>query len=475
MANAETHAPISRLARQGWNAAFLNRNFALLWWGQSLSSVGDYAWDTALVLWIATALAARQSWAPLAVSGAVLAAMLPQIIVAPLAGVFVDRWDRRQTMIVMAVIQAALAAALTIATLFIQPGKAQRYPLWSLGVVYADIILLTTCAQFFQPAQIALIKDIVAPAKQDQAVEMTRATQALGVVIGPPVAAALVFGLGVEWALLLNTLSFGVCYATSALIVAPPYARGAQAPTPGTFWRDFTAGLQYVTRHATLRTILVAEILTWLGFGALQALGYFFITRNLQAPPDSYGLFAGIFGLGAILGGLLVTLFGRAFGLRRMLWLGLITSGVFVSLMSHLTQLAPALVAAFIFGVAATTIMIAAEPLAVDAAQSEFVGRVLTVLDPVGRLAALVSVIIAGSLYGVALHDFHVSVLGIEFDGINVIFTGTGALAVAGGVYTWRHMRSLPEPDPQSAENSTPESDGGAHEANANDEADEDE
>jgi MFS family permease len=464
MAKTESWTPISRLVHQGWDSAFLNRNFALLWWGQSLSSIGDYAWDTALVLWIATTIARGQPWAPLAVSGAVLAAMAPQIVVAPLAGVFVDRWDRRQTMIIMAAIQAALALALIVATLAIQPAQARRDPLWVLGVVYGAIILLTTCAQFFQPAQLALIKDIVAPAQQDQAIEMTRSTQALGVVIGPPLAAALVFGLGVRWALLANALSFVAGFVTSALIIAPSAGQRFQARGPGTFWRDFSAGLFYVARRPTLRTILVAEILVWLGFGALQALGYFFITIDLQAPPGSYGLFAAIFGLGAILGGLLVTLFGRAVGLRRILWLALITSGVFVALMAHLRQIEPALVAAFTFGVSATAIMIAVEPLALDASAPEFVGRVTTVLDPVGRLAALASVVIAGSLYGAVLRGFHASVLGIPFDGINVIFTGTGALAVAGGIYTWRHMRGLRDPDP-SADGSPQWNDGDATDA----------
>src|SRR5260370_41831383 len=60
-------------------AAFINPNFAWLWWGQAISSVGDYAWDTALVLRVAS-LVAGQSRAPLAVRGVVLAATVPQIL-----------------------------------------------------------------------------------------------------------------------------------------------------------------------------------------------------------------------------------------------------------------------------------------------------------------------------------------------------------------------------------------------------------
>jgi MFS family permease len=337
----EALAPEGSALRRTARAAFINRNFALLWWGQAISSVGDYAWDTALVLWIATTLARGQSWAPLAVSGAILAATIPQIVVGPIAGVFVDRWDKRRTMVAMTAIQAALAALLML------PAARVGLPLlgrphlplgWLLAVTYADIALITSCAQFFLPAQLALIKDIV-PAgsptggspRQDQALEMTQAIQALGVVIGPPVAAALVFGLGVQWALLANVLSFVVSFAAATAISAPPAASSLGPGEVGHFSREFLAGVGYVLGHRVLRTILVSEILTWLGFGCLQTLGYFFITGNLHAPPSAYGWLGAVFGFGAIAGGVLVTIFGRRLGLARVLWLALVTSGAFVN------------------------------------------------------------------------------------------------------------------------------------------------
>ncbi|MGZ3601753.1 MAG: MFS transporter, partial [Ktedonobacterales bacterium] len=433
------------LVKRLWRAAFINRNFALLWWGQAISAIGDFVWDTALVLWIATTIANGQSWAPLAVSGAILAAAIPQIVVGPIAGVFVDRLDKRKTMIAMTAIQAVLAALLIIPVTGINlPGIGHPHlPTgWLLGVTYIDIFLLTSCSQFFLPAQLALIKDIVEEPKQDQAIEMTQAIQGLAVVIGPPVAAALVFGLGIQWALLLNALTFVLCFLATVAIEAPPSASSLEPGETGHFSREFAAGVGYVLNHTVLRTILIAEILTWLGFGALQSLGYFFITEDLHAPPSSYGLLGAVFGLGAILGGLLVTLFGSRIGLVRILWISLVTSGVFVTVMSHLTSFVLALAAAFIFGVAATAILISAGPLAIDATEKEFVGRVTAVINPVGRLAAFVSVIIAGSLAGTVLYGFHATVLGIRFDAVNVVFSGMGLLAVAGGIYTRVHLRS---------------------------------
>jgi hypothetical protein len=58
---------------------FINRNFALLWGGQAVSVIGDYVFQTMLVLWITTVEARGQSWAPLAVSGVLLAGSIPTL------------------------------------------------------------------------------------------------------------------------------------------------------------------------------------------------------------------------------------------------------------------------------------------------------------------------------------------------------------------------------------------------------------
>ncbi len=433
---------VTRLA----TAAFINPNFAKLWWGQTISSVGDYTWDTALVLWIAAYLAAGASWAPLAVSGVIAAAAVPQIVIGPLAGVFVDRWDKRQTILASTALQAVLAALLVLVTGTVPLpfiGRAHLPVTWQLIVIYADVALITICAQFASPAQFALIKDIVPDERQDQAMETTQAIQGLSVIIGPPVAAALVFGLGVEWALVLNALSFVVSFLTILSIQAPPSAHSVAPGETSHFSREFLEGLGYVTGHVVLRTILMAEVLTWLGFGALQSLGYFFITGNLHAPATDYGLFGADFGVGSIAGALLVTLYGNRIGLARVMWIALITSGLFVIVMSHVTSFAIALVAAFFFGVSATAIIVTAGPLALHGTSREFVGRVMAVINPLGRLAALVSVIVAGYLVSTVLHDVHARVLGITFGPVDSVLTGMGLLAVAGGIYVRASLRGV--------------------------------
>jgi MFS family permease len=431
----------------------------LLWWGQAISNVGDYAWDTALVLWVASFLVAGQSWAPLAVSGVVLAAALPQIIVGPFAGVFVDRWDKRQTMVAMAALQAIVAVLLVLpAANFSLPliGHVQLPLFWRLGVIYTDVVLLTIFAQFFIPAQLALIKDIVPLPRQDQALETFQAIQGLAIIIGPPVAAVLVFGLGVVWALVLNALSFVVVLLMTLAIQAPPSAHSVAPGEAGHFSREFLDGLRYVAGHVVLRTILIAEVLTWLGFGALQSLGYFFITVNLRAPANDYGLLGADFGVGAVVGAVLVVVIGKRIGLAQLLWISLVASGLFVIIMSHLTSLYPALGAAFLFGVFTTAVIVTAGPLALDSTSREYVGRVTAVINPLGRLAALISVALAGALVSTVLHGFHASVLGIAFGPVDTIFSSMGLLAVIGGIYVRVSLRSMiARPTPSSGKPSS--------------------
>src|SRR5262249_33016569 len=86
----------------------INRDYALPWGGQLISTLGDFVFDTTLIVWIATQLAVGQPWAPLAVSGVLIAATAPFLLIGPLAGVFVDRWDKRWTLMTMDMARAVL-------------------------------------------------------------------------------------------------------------------------------------------------------------------------------------------------------------------------------------------------------------------------------------------------------------------------------------------------------------------------------
>src|SRR5690242_3166192 len=99
----------------------INGAFTLLWSGQTVSKLGDIVFDFTLVFWVTTSIARGQTWAPLAVSGIFVATALPTLVVGPIAGVFVDRWPKRSTMLFMDALRAILVMLLLLATGFLPP------------------------------------------------------------------------------------------------------------------------------------------------------------------------------------------------------------------------------------------------------------------------------------------------------------------------------------------------------------------
>src|SRR5215471_499205 len=91
----------------------VNRNYARLWAGQAVSLLGDFVFATTLVLWVSVVLLPGRSYAPAAVSAILFCAAVATLLVGPIAGVFVDRWDRRRTMLRADLIRAGLVGALT--------------------------------------------------------------------------------------------------------------------------------------------------------------------------------------------------------------------------------------------------------------------------------------------------------------------------------------------------------------------------
>jgi MFS family permease len=423
----------------------INRDFALLWLGQAISSVGDFVFDTTLVVWIATQLAVGQPWAPLAVSGVLVAATLPIFLVGPVAGVFVDRWDKRRTMLAMDVARAVLIALLLLAAgivpLPLLPGGQLSLP-QRLAAVYAIVFLAAACAQFFTPARTALLGDIVEDALQPRAASLSQVTFALATIVGPPLAAPLLFAFGVQWALVINAASFLASFLAIRAIRPPRRTAATQRAARGGFLREWGQGVRFYFGNRVLTALLVAGVVAVFGAGALNALGVFFVTQNLHADPTFYGVFDSVYAVGALLGAVLGGVFALRIGLTRLLWLSLLLLGICILLYSRMTSVPPALAVLFVAGIPQAALNIAVGPLVLRVTPKELIGRVMAVLNPVITAASLASIALAGYLASTALHGFHARVAGLELGPLDTVFGVAGLLIVVGALYAAIALRA---------------------------------
>jgi hypothetical protein len=153
---------------------------------------------------------------------------------------------------------------------------------------------------------------------------------AFSIIIGPPLAAPLLFAFGVEWALLLNALSFVVGFLALLLVRAP---RAAVSVAPGErshFFREFVQGTRFFFGSHLLVVLAIAGCLATLGAGALNVLDVFFITGKeyLHQSPSLYGFVGAVSGAGILVGSILAGLYAQKIGLTRVLWLSLFLIGV---------------------------------------------------------------------------------------------------------------------------------------------------
>jgi MFS family permease len=415
----------------------INRNFALLWSGQTISIVGDFVFETTLVLWIVTLIAQGQPWAPLAVSGILLAASLPVFIIGPIAGVFVDRWDKRRTMLWMDALRV-----IVILLLFL-PVTIRLPIFWQLGLIYSTVLLASTCAEFFEPSLLVLIGDIVDEPYRARATGLIQLMASLALIIGPALATLLFFTVGVHWALLLNAFSFVVSFLAILAIRPPEVAVAGELERQGNFLREFGQGIHFYAGNPVLMTILISGILVVFINGALNALDIFFVTQNLHTSVSLYGLLGTVQGAGLTVGAVLAGALAQRLGLTRTFWLSLVVGGVLVLVYARLTSFVPALVVLFLLGLVTTAVNVVAGPLVLHVTPRELIGRVASVLMPALNLATMLSVAVAGYLYSTVLQSFHVTLVGITFGPIDTIFTATGFLANIGGLYAMVKLRGI--------------------------------
>lgn len=190
------------------------------------------------------------------------------------------------------------------------------------------------------------------PQDQTKASGQLTAAFSLAQVIGPPIAAPLLFVFGVEWALLLNAASFAVSFICVRAIRVS--AQAADAPQPRvSFARELRAGLSFFAGNKILITLGVGIVIAMLGNGAINALAVFFIQSNLHVGAGLLGAVIGSVGVGAVAGALLAGVIARRIPPAQLFWIALITCGVELIAFARTTALPAAIVAAVVIGLPA--------------------------------------------------------------------------------------------------------------------------
>jgi MFS family permease len=310
--------------------------------------------------------------------------------------------------------------------------------------VCADVFTLNVAGQFFGPARYTIIRDIVhGDADRARAAGIAQATAGTAMIAGPPLAAPLLFTVGVQWALLFNAASYAVSFfAIRSVRPGPGAAASEPAGERAKLTSEFAAGLRFFGRSRFLVALLVLAVIGQCGAGALQALNVFFVSANLHAPAHLYGYLGTGLGVGGITGALFAGRVVKRIGARRTAWTGLVLGGILLVCYSRQSALLGGVCLLFLFAVPITMLNTAMAPLLLGSAPREYMGRVVAVYYPVTQLAGMLSTLLAGWLVSSVLRNFTATVGGVRFGPIDTIFAVSGLLIVIAGCYA---RAALPE------------------------------
>ncbi|HEU5441622.1 MAG TPA: MFS transporter [Ktedonobacterales bacterium] len=405
-------------------ATLRQRNFALLWFAGLISLAGDWVLSVGLPIYVY--LLTRSV---LATSILLLAVTAPSVLVGSLAGVFVDRWDRKRTM----VWTNLLLAAGLLPLLLVRSAD-------HVWIVYAVAIVESSVEQFFIPAKNAVLPTLVGEERIVQANSLNGLNNNLARLLGPAFGGVVAGFFGIPGIVVADAVSFLLAAALIAGIAAsamgrktaragshaeiepgtvPPVLVGAVETAPaevttvgdgtsgGNVLREWAAGLKVIARERTLAVVLLALAIISLGEGVMGTLFPVFVNQRLHGEALAIGELMSAQAVGGLLGGVLYGWLGK----RVMSRWALGVSGVLFGLLDLAIFNAPTLlpgaglplfafelgffVAVGIPGIGLNTGMMS---LAQGRSPEAYRGRVFGVVQAVMSLLMLIGTVIAGTV-----------------------------------------------------------------------------
>jgi predicted MFS family arabinose efflux permease len=244
---------------------------------RGVSVLGD---EVAVIAWMFRAKELLGHWGVVAV---LVAGMAPLVLLAPLAGLLVDRVRARHILVVVTGAQIAVTAALAYSNEWLM------IPL---------IALLAAATSVVGPTWQTLVPTLVSDEQLPSAMARLQTTFSMAMMIGPFVGGLLFAEVGFKDVLFIDAASF------FCLVLVPIFVKADRVPqaTPGSSKQDsMWSGLRFLGSEPALRTMVILVSTLVLTLGVVNVVEIFFTTTVLHAGPRGYGLLGMCFGAGMLL------------------------------------------------------------------------------------------------------------------------------------------------------------------------------
>lgn len=291
-------------------SVFQKRDFRLLWTAQLVSTVG-----TALTDLAAGILVFRETQSALSVGLMFMATSIPTLLVGLIAGVFVDRYNRRTIMVVADLLRAAIVVSIPFLIHI------------NIALLYVAVALVSTISQFFNPANDAVLPEVATDEELSAANSWIMISSFGSTSIGFALSGLLAAAFDIDWAFYLDAITF-VFSAVVLLFVRVGRIEAEGETSVRVVIDNLREGVATLVRTPVLRSLFISGAPVFLSFGLWNVLLLPFALDVLHASEFEYGLQEGLTSVGFVVGSLVMA--SWAARLREGTWMvvSLIVMGV---------------------------------------------------------------------------------------------------------------------------------------------------
>ena len=359
-----------------------NRNFLFLWVGQLISQFGDCLVSMALISLVYDKFSASA----LAYAKLIFFIIIPVFLIGPIAGICVDRCNRKKIMITCDVIRAVLV---TLIPFLMQMNRGMIF-------VYICVFLIYSSTRFFLPSKLSIIPDLVSGDKLLAANSLTTTSRTIALVFSFAIAGAAVQFIGWKASFFIDALT----YIVSAMLILRINISGVAKETKHDvsiakdvisevvhkdIISDIKQGKDYVLNDPQMRFVSWVFFLLMSGVGAISVVLIVFIQNNFGTATWHLSFLAAFLAMGFMVGALLFAKLGQDLLKTRAIFISFVLSGAILALFSQLinpeTSILKAGFMAFLWGATCSPIVIILYTLLHEEVPNKLRGKTFSAIE----------------------------------------------------------------------------------------------
>jgi MFS family permease len=357
-----------------------------LWYAQIVSNFGDFLALFAVIGVLTFKLHAN----PQQVTGVQISYQVPIAVLGILAGVFVDRWPLKRTLVASDIIRGFLCLLLLAAN-----------QVWHYYVILAAISVVSS---FFGPAQGVVIREAVPFHGLRSSNALMQQVMFTMRIVGPSAAGILVGSFGPNPCYWLDAVSF---FASASFIASVVIKRSSTvhkhtaAEDKGAvakIWHDMQQGISFIVHHAALLFVVLAMSVGMFIIGCFGPLIAVYVRDSVHASTKTYGIASAMIGVGMFVGVTSLTKFAASVKNTILVYTGLLGIALGLVVLTALTFIWSTLLGDFLIGAAVACIIIPAQTLMQQETPPELMGRVGSTFMSAVFTAQILGLILSGAL-----------------------------------------------------------------------------